>query len=247
MKIEMLDVGWFSAPAGIFRAGDDMESERSAIPCRPDLIETATERVLIDTGLNPAAIADPASYYERPDIFAVTALEQEQSVAEQLDVDRLTKVVLTHLHWDHVGGLHLIPASVPIVLQRSEWQAATTMQPCSATSSCRATITTISVRWFWSTATGPARRRKRRTPPDPRSHARAPIGPDRRGRARWRRQPLGIGSGRPPVPGLCRRSRERDTRRTPCGMRDAGLTVFPGHDPAILRPGNVTARPSPRL
>jgi N-acyl homoserine lactone hydrolase len=31
--------------------------------------------------------------------------------------------VLTHLHWDHVGGLHLIPASVPVVIQRREWQA----------------------------------------------------------------------------------------------------------------------------
>jgi len=59
---------------------------------------------LIDTGLNPAAIADPASYYERPDIFAMFDLEQEQSVAEQVDVDTLTKVVLTHLHWDHVGA-----------------------------------------------------------------------------------------------------------------------------------------------
>ena len=32
-------------------------------------------------------------------------------------------VVLTHLHWDHVGGLPLIPASVPVVIQRREWEA----------------------------------------------------------------------------------------------------------------------------
>jgi glyoxylase-like metal-dependent hydrolase (beta-lactamase superfamily II) len=96
----MLNVGWFTAPAGIFRAGDDMDRiVRYPVPAY--LIETASERVLIDTGLNPAAIADPAAYYERPDVFAVTGLEQEQSIAEQLDVERLTKVVLTHLHWDH--------------------------------------------------------------------------------------------------------------------------------------------------
>jgi glyoxylase-like metal-dependent hydrolase (beta-lactamase superfamily II) len=87
------------------------------------LIDTADERILIDTGLNPAAIADPATYYERPDIFAVTALEQEQSVAEQVDLATLTMIVLTHLHWDHVGGLGLIPASVPVVIQRREWEA----------------------------------------------------------------------------------------------------------------------------
>lgn len=27
-------------------------------------------------------------------------------------------------HWGHVGGLHLIPASVPVVVQRAEWHAA---------------------------------------------------------------------------------------------------------------------------
>jgi glyoxylase-like metal-dependent hydrolase (beta-lactamase superfamily II) len=87
------------------------------------LIETETERILIDTGLNPAAVDDPGAYYGRPDVFAHCTLEQEQSVAEQLDLDTLTRVVLTHLHWDHVGGLGLIPTAVPAVIQRTEWQA----------------------------------------------------------------------------------------------------------------------------
>jgi N-acyl homoserine lactone hydrolase len=122
MKVERLNVGWFTAPAGIFRAGDDMDRTiRYPVPAY--VVETATERILIDTGLNPAAIADPGAYYERPDVFAVSTLEQERSVAEQLDLATLTKVVLTHLHWDHVGGLQLVPASVPLLLQRSEWQA----------------------------------------------------------------------------------------------------------------------------
>ncbi len=122
MKVERLNVGWFSAPAGIFRAGDDLDRTiRYPVPAY--VIETDSERILVDTGLNPQAIADPAAHYDRPDVFAVFALEQEQSVAEQLDVSTLTKVVLTHLHWDHVGGLGLIPDSVPLVIQRSEWQA----------------------------------------------------------------------------------------------------------------------------
>ncbi|MEO6859252.1 MAG: hypothetical protein ABI323_11825 [Solirubrobacteraceae bacterium] len=80
MKIERLNVGWFTAPAGIFRAGDDMDrTVRFPVPAY--LAETETERILIDTGLNPAATADPAAYYGRPDVFAVSVLEQEQSVA----------------------------------------------------------------------------------------------------------------------------------------------------------------------
>lgn len=122
MKVEMLNVGWFTAPGGIFRAGEDME-RTIRFPVPAYVIETASERILVDTGPNPAAIADPGSYYERPDIFAFCSVEQEQGLAEQLDLGTLTKVVLTHLHWDHVGGLQLIPASVPLVIQRAEWRA----------------------------------------------------------------------------------------------------------------------------
>jgi N-acyl homoserine lactone hydrolase len=122
VKVRRLNVGWFSGPAGVFRRDDDLD-RTIRFPVPAYVIESATERILIDTGLNPAAIADPAAYYDRPDAFAIFALEQEQNVAEQLDVATLTKVVLTHLHWDHVGGLHLIPESVPVVIQRTEWQA----------------------------------------------------------------------------------------------------------------------------
>jgi N-acyl homoserine lactone hydrolase len=31
---------------------------------------------------------------------------------------------MTHLHFDHAGGLALLPPSVPIVIQRREWEAA---------------------------------------------------------------------------------------------------------------------------
>jgi N-acyl homoserine lactone hydrolase len=122
VKVERLIVGWFTAPAGIFRKDDELDrTVRYPVPAY--VIETASERILLDTGLNPAAVADPAGYYERPDVFAVSTLEQERSIAEQIDVSTLTKVVLSHLHWDHVGGLSLIPRSVPLVIQRAEWNA----------------------------------------------------------------------------------------------------------------------------
>jgi glyoxylase-like metal-dependent hydrolase (beta-lactamase superfamily II) len=51
-------------------------------------------------------------------------LEQERSVAEQLDLSTVTRVVMTHLHFDHAGGLALLPPGVPVVVQRREWEAA---------------------------------------------------------------------------------------------------------------------------
>ncbi len=112
MQVEMFDVGWFTAPAGLLRAGDDME-EPMRYPIPAYLIETDSERILLDTGLHP----------DRPESVGPFVPEQELSVADQLDLGTITKVVLTHLHFDHASGLALVPEEVPLVVQRSEWEA----------------------------------------------------------------------------------------------------------------------------
>jgi N-acyl homoserine lactone hydrolase len=122
MKVEMLNVGWFTTAAGLWRQGEEDPERRVRFPVPAYLIETETERVLVDTGLNPAAVADPQAHYGAGAIAAFE-LEQERSVADQVDLETLTKVVLTHLHFDHVGGLDLLPDSVPVVIQRAEWEA----------------------------------------------------------------------------------------------------------------------------
>jgi glyoxylase-like metal-dependent hydrolase (beta-lactamase superfamily II) len=119
MRVEMLNVGWISSPAAVWRQGEDPEA-RLRFPIPAYLVETETERVLIDTGLNPEAVPDPGAHYGEQASFM--ALEQERSIAELLDLSTLTRVVLTHLHFDHAGGLALIPPEVPIVVQRREWQ-----------------------------------------------------------------------------------------------------------------------------
>ena len=87
------------------------------------LIEVGEERILVDTGLHPGAAADAARHYEGAEKMRNFRLEQEVGVAEQVDLDSLTKVVMTHLHFDHAGGLGLLPGSVPVYLQRREWEA----------------------------------------------------------------------------------------------------------------------------
>jgi len=242
MKIERLNVGWFTAPAGIFRAGDDMDrTVRFPVPAY--VVETATERILIDTGLNPAAVADPAAYYGRPDIFAVSVLEQQRSVAEQLDVDTLTKVVLTHLHWDHVGGLSLIPASVPVVVQRGEWAAGhedaavqrNFFLPQDYADGGREVILVDGD----CDLLGDGSIELLLTPGHTPGHQSIRIGEVVLG-VDVAHFASGLDDHRFPVFADDHEQQGRSAERLRA-MRDSGLTVIPGHDPEILKPGPVTA------
>jgi glyoxylase-like metal-dependent hydrolase (beta-lactamase superfamily II) len=121
VKVERLNVGWFTTPEGVWRQGDGMDT-RARYPIPAYVIETGEERILVDTGLHPAAAEDAEAHYG-PGSLPLFELEQERSVADQVDLESLNRVVLTHLHFDHAGGLPLLPDSVPVVLQRAEWEA----------------------------------------------------------------------------------------------------------------------------
>ncbi len=122
MRVTMLDGGHFTSPAGFWRRGEDMERQvRFPVPAY--LVEVGEERILVDAGLHPAAAADAAGHYEGAESIGYFQLEQEAPVAEQVDLDSLTRVVLTHLHFDHAGGSALLPSSLPVFIQRREWEA----------------------------------------------------------------------------------------------------------------------------
>ncbi len=118
----MFNVGWISSSAAVWRQGEDPDT-RIRFPVPAYLVETGSERILIDTGLSPAAVEDPEGYYGRPEA-GLFELELDADITAQVDVGTLTRVVLTHLHFDHAGALALLPNTVPVVLQRSEWEGA---------------------------------------------------------------------------------------------------------------------------
>src|ERR1700740_598060 len=120
VRVEMFNAGWISSSAAVWRRGEDPQ-RRIRFPVPVYLIETAQDRILVDSGLHPAAAADPGTYYGGPEA-ALFELELEQPIIEQVDVATLTRVVLTHLHFDHAGALALLPASIPMVVQRREWE-----------------------------------------------------------------------------------------------------------------------------
>lgn len=110
--MERLLGGWLTAPAGVWRRGDAMEEPRR-LPVPAYLIETEDERILVDTGLDPAA----------GPVIGPFRLEVDAGIDEQVDLTTITRIVLTHLHFDHTSGLALVPGSVPVVVQRREWEA----------------------------------------------------------------------------------------------------------------------------
>jgi glyoxylase-like metal-dependent hydrolase (beta-lactamase superfamily II) len=122
MKVEMLDGGSFTSAAGIWRRDDDLDRQ-ARFPIPAYLIETGEERILVDTGLHPAMAADAPRHYGQPDALALFQLELTASIAEQVDLATITKVVMTHLHFDHASGLAQLPPSIPIFIQRREWEA----------------------------------------------------------------------------------------------------------------------------
>jgi glyoxylase-like metal-dependent hydrolase (beta-lactamase superfamily II) len=122
MKVQMFNVGWMTTSAGIWRQDDEKPERLARLPVPAYLVETDGARILVDTGLHPGAVADKSAHYE-PGALAHFVFDQEESVAEQIDLSTVTTVVLTHLHFDHVGGLSLLPDSVPVVVQRAEWEA----------------------------------------------------------------------------------------------------------------------------
>jgi N-acyl homoserine lactone hydrolase len=123
MNVDLLNAGWINPPAGLIRTGEPMD-RRARCPVPAYVIETDEQRILVDTGLHPAAVADGRVYYDGSPAMELFGVEQEASIADQVDLDSITLVVLTHLHFDHAGGLPLVPESVPLVVQRVEWEAA---------------------------------------------------------------------------------------------------------------------------
>jgi len=240
VKVQRLIVGWFAAPGGIFRSGEEMDrTVRYPVPAY--VIETGSERILIDTGLNPGAIADPAAYYDRPDVFAVFALEQQQSVAEQLDVSTLTKVVLTHLHWDHVGGLGLIPPSVPLVIQRAEWQAghddAAVQRNVFLPSDYADDGREVTLVDGDCDLLGDGSVELLLTPGHTPGHQSVRVGDVVIG-ADVSHFASGLDDHRFPIFADDHEQQARSAERLRA-LRDAGAQVIPGHDPDVLRPGPV--------
>ncbi|MGA0605019.1 N-acyl homoserine lactonase family protein [Phenylobacterium sp. VNQ135] len=116
--------GQFHSPG----SGLGMDIGRVAVPIPFYVIEHPDGVTLFDCGLH-AELCDPADpYRERlrsQDLDSpVEPHELASAHLERLDIDpgKVRYVVLSHLHFDHAGGLHQLP-NATVVVQSREWAA----------------------------------------------------------------------------------------------------------------------------
>ncbi len=239
MKVTMLNAGWMTASAAIWRQGDE-PGRQVRFPVPAYLIEAGDERILIDTGLSPEGVRDPAGHYPDAESLELFALEQESSIADQVDLGSLTRVVLTHLHFDHAGGLSLVPDSVPIVVQRREWEAGHEQAAVARNFFLPRDYEGREVKLVDGDhdLLGDGSIELLLTPGHTPGHQSVRVGPDLVLGADVAYYDSGLDDHRFPVYGddFEVQARSADRLRE---LRDAGARVVPGHDPEVLVPGPV--------
>lgn len=124
LVVRPLECGWLTTDAGGMVIG---EAGTWRIPVGAFLVEHPAGAVLFDTGMHPELEHDTSRMRATAAMFQV---EQSPAwtVAGQLErvgvaPEDVAVAVVSHLHFDHCGGLGQLPAA-RVVVQRAEWDAA---------------------------------------------------------------------------------------------------------------------------
>jgi N-acyl homoserine lactone hydrolase len=236
VKVEMLNVGWMTAAAGLWRRGDEEPERAVRLPVPVYLVEAGSERILIDTGLHPRAAR---GHYGDTGSIAVFRFENGEPLGELVDLGSLTMVVLTHLHFDHAGGLTEIPASVPIVVQRAEWEAGQDRAAIERNFFIPSDYAGVESELVLVDGDhdllGDGSVELLGTPGHTPGHQSVRIGDLVLG-ADVAYFASGLDDHRFPAFADDREAQARSAERLR-GLRESGLTIQPGHDPDVLRPG----------
>jgi glyoxylase-like metal-dependent hydrolase (beta-lactamase superfamily II) len=133
VRLHALTCGWLEGPLGLFLDG---EHGRLRVPVPVFLIEHPRGRVVFDAGLHPDARRDPdgrlgataAGLYD-------VELGDDEHVGARLaalgvDPAGVDLLLVSHLHFDHVGGAALLP-NARLVVQEPEWHAGRDADLCA--------------------------------------------------------------------------------------------------------------------
>lgn len=94
------------------------------IPCNILLVELGERLILVDTGMG-SDIQRALPYQWQRLAMGIEASGQsapEQIEAMGINTDDITDIIVTHMDWDHIGGLHHFPQA-KVHLAAAEWEA----------------------------------------------------------------------------------------------------------------------------
>ena len=124
-RIVPLTLGWVDVPRSVSVDGGSGELLREPVPAV--LLDCDGGWLLLDTGFNTALIRDPAlraRFHPGPVEQPVLPGPGEPLLtalgAAGLDLAGISAVAISHLHYDHAGGLKHFAGRVPVHIQRAE-------------------------------------------------------------------------------------------------------------------------------
>jgi N-acyl homoserine lactone hydrolase len=100
------------------------------------LIDTGSERVLVDTGMNPVHISDPDATFRGTDLSGIIkpVLHDEDLASSRIKScgvmpEQIDYVINTHFHFDHCGGNLFFPQA-DFVVQKEHYEWALQSEQC---------------------------------------------------------------------------------------------------------------------
>lgn len=123
----MMDCGGGEFDYGILVALQH-PGEKVIMPFSACLIDTDDGPVLVETGINPEGLRDPVEAAGERASAMKLILKEEDDIRSRLkeiglEPREVRTVILSHLHWDHVGGCKFFPQAT-FVVQRAEYRFA---------------------------------------------------------------------------------------------------------------------------
>jgi N-acyl homoserine lactone hydrolase len=124
IRLYAISCGWLTMPLEFFLDGEEGELR---LPVPSYLIDHPKGKVLYDAGMSHAARDDPKGYLGKMRSHIKIDYQEGEEIGSRLeamdvDIRDLRYLISSHLHFDHVGGIHQLPDS-QLVVQRREWAA----------------------------------------------------------------------------------------------------------------------------